>query len=152
MESHRDALYRLRLAEGFLEEAEQDHGLERWRAVVNNSQLAAENGAKAALALILPPSRVHDPGRLLIEALDQGRFRDDQAETVRALAECAESLGPDMHIQTDYGDETGGRTPWEIFRQEDAQQALELARQATELARSLVAADSEFHAQDQDTD
>jgi HEPN domain-containing protein len=77
--------------------------------------------------------------------------RDDQVEMVRALAECAESLGPDVHIQTDYGDETGGRTPWELFKQEDAQQALELARQATELARSLVIVDSECHTEDEDT-
>jgi HEPN domain-containing protein len=143
MESRRDALYRLRLAEGFLNEAEQDYGLKRWRSVVDNSQLAAENAAKAALALILPPSRVHDPGRLLLEALTQGLFRDDQAETIEALARCAESLGPDVHIQTDYGDETGGRTPWELFDQEDAQQALELARRATKLARSLVVVNSD---------
>jgi len=32
--------YRLRLAEGFLKEAEQDFGLERWRSCVDNAQLA----------------------------------------------------------------------------------------------------------------
>jgi HEPN domain-containing protein len=150
MESRRDALFRLRLAKGFLSEAEQDFGLKRWRAVVDNSQLAAENAAKAALALILPPSRVHDPGRLLTEALAQGHFTDEQVETVKALADCAESLGPDVHIQTDYGDETGGRTPWELFDQEDARQALELARQATVLAESLVAAHFETFSEDTD--
>jgi HEPN domain-containing protein len=138
MESQRDAQYRLRLAQGFLDEAEQDYGLKRWRAVVDNSQLAVENAAKAALALVLPPSRVHDPGRLLTEALDQSLYGDDQVTTVRSLAECAEALGPDVHIQTDYGDETGGRTPWELFDQADARKALELARQATDLAHNLV--------------
>jgi HEPN domain-containing protein len=138
MESQRDANYRLRLAKGFLDEAEQDHSLKRWRAVVDSSQLAVENAAKAALALVLPPSRVHDPGRLLTEALEQDLYRDDQVTTVRALIECAEALGPDVHIQTDYGDETGGRTPWELFDRDDAQQALELARQATELAHNVV--------------
>jgi HEPN domain-containing protein len=143
MESLPDALYRLRLVEGFLAEAEQDYQLKRWRAVVDNSQLAAENAAKAALALVLPPSRVHDPGRLLMEALAQGHFREDQTETVKALAKHAESLGPDVHVQTDYGDEIGGRTPWELFDQDDARRALELARHATELAQSLISSRSD---------
>jgi HEPN domain-containing protein len=143
MESRRDALYRLRLAEGFLGEAEQDYGLERWRAVVDNSQLAVENAAKAALALVLPPSRVRDPDRLLAEALEQGLFGTDEVETVKTLAACAEALGPEVHIQTDYGDETGGLTPWEIFGQDDAKQALELARQATVSARQLVTTGTE---------
>jgi HEPN domain-containing protein len=143
MESQRDALYRLRLAEGFLGEAEQDYGLERWRAVVDNSQLAVENAAKAALALVLPPSRVHDPDRLLTEALEQGLFGHDEVETVKTLVACAEALGPDVHIQTDYGDETGGLTPWELFGQDDAKQALELARQATVSTRHLVTTGTE---------
>lgn len=142
MESRRDADYRLRLAEGFLAEAEQDYRLKRWRAVVDNSQLAAENAAKAVLALIRPPSRVHDPGPLLLDALTQGLFTEEQTATVKALAECAEALGPDVHIQTDYGDETGGLTPWELFDDGDAQRALELARRATKLAHVLVSTDS----------
>ena len=49
-----DARYRLRVAEGFLEEAHQDMALQRWRACVDNSQLATENAAKAVLALSGP--------------------------------------------------------------------------------------------------
>jgi len=94
MESLGDALYRLRLAEGFLAEAEQDYQLKRWRAVVDNSQLAAENAAKAALALVLPPSRVHDPGRLLMEALAQGHFRGDQTETASTRNEDSMATRP----------------------------------------------------------
>jgi len=148
MESRRDADYRLRLAEGFLAEAEQDYRLKRWRAVVDNSQLAAENAAKAVLALVRPPSRVHDPGPLLLDALTQGLFREEQAATVKALAECAEALGPDVHIQTDYGDETGGLTPWELFDNDDANRALELARQAAKQARELVSTDPKSASED----
>jgi len=43
----RDVAYRLALVEGFLAEAEQDVGLERWRSCVNNAQLAVENAGKA---------------------------------------------------------------------------------------------------------
>ena len=37
--------YRLRLVEGFLVEAQQDHNLRRWRSWVDNSQLATESAA-----------------------------------------------------------------------------------------------------------
>lgn len=44
-----EARYRLRLADGFLKEAGEDISLRRWRSCVDNSQLAAENAAKAVL-------------------------------------------------------------------------------------------------------
>ena len=47
MRADRDVAYRLALVEGFLAEAEQDVGLERWRSCVNNAQLAVENAGKA---------------------------------------------------------------------------------------------------------
>lgn len=50
MTGDQDAAYRLRVAQGFLEEARQDIELGRWR----NSQLAVENAAKAVLALLGP--------------------------------------------------------------------------------------------------
>jgi hypothetical protein len=39
------ALYRLMLAQGFLEESRQDVQLQRWRSAVDSSQLAVENSA-----------------------------------------------------------------------------------------------------------
>lgn len=140
MESPDDAHYRLRLAEGFLRKAEEDYALKCWWSVVGNSQLAAENAAKAVLSLIQPVPRVHDPGRLLRQALQEGRFAGPAVEQVEELASCAELLGPDVHIQTDYGDEIGGRTPWELFDEDKAQEVLKLAREATALARGLIEA------------
>ena len=43
--------YRLALARGFLEEAEQDRELGRWRSCVDNSQLAVEDSGKAVISL-----------------------------------------------------------------------------------------------------
>jgi hypothetical protein len=37
-------------------------------------------------------------------------------------------------MQTDDGDEMGGRTPWELFSDEDARQALAIAEDAVSLA------------------
>lgn len=64
-----EARYRLRLAEGFLQEARQDIALQRWRSCVDNSQLAVENAAKAALAFLGPVGRTHNPATLLRQAL-----------------------------------------------------------------------------------
>ncbi len=52
MTSYQNSLHRLRVAEGFLEEARQDIDLRRWRSAVDNCQLAAEHAAKAVLSLI----------------------------------------------------------------------------------------------------
>jgi HEPN domain-containing protein len=107
--------YRLRLARGYLDEARQDFGLYRWRSCVDNSQLAAENAAKAVLGLIGPVGRTHKPGALVRRALSEGRFPDVVRDRAKRLAECAESLGPDVHIKGDYGDESNWLTPWEVF-------------------------------------
>ena len=138
MTGKRDAVYRLRVAQGFLDEARQDVGLGRWRSVVDNSQLAVENAAKAVLALLGPVGRTHSPATQLRQALTEGRFTETRAVRVRQLAEKAELLGVDVHIQTDYGDEVGGRTPWELFDEADARQTLALAEEALTLARAVI--------------
>lgn len=47
-------------------------------------------------------------------------------------------MGPDIHIQTDYGDEMEGLTPWELFDQADAQQSLAMAEEAVTIATTIV--------------
>lgn len=133
-----ESRYRLRLAQGFLEEARQDVALERWRSAVDSSQLAVEHAAKAALALLGPVGRTHNPAVHLRTALEEGRFPSRCAPLIRSLLEKAELLGPDVHIQTDYGDEAGGRTPWELFDESDARQALTFAEEAVALAQQIV--------------
>lgn len=130
--------YRLKLMRGFLDEARQDVALRRWRSAVDNAQLSVENAAKAVLAILGPVGRTHNPAALLRQALDQGTFADEKSERVRQLAEQAELLGPVIHIQTDYGDEPAGRSPWELFGEGDARQALAIAEQAAQLAEEIT--------------
>ena len=59
------ALYRLMLAQGFLEESRQDVQLQRWRSAVDSSQLAVENSAKAVLSLAVPVGKTHNPAPFL---------------------------------------------------------------------------------------
>ena len=130
--------YRLRLAAGFLAEARQDVSLQRWRSSVDNSQLATENAAKAVLALPGPVGRTHNPAALLREELARDVFAGVAEEQVRQLASYAEQLGPEIHVQSDYGDEAGGRTPWELFADDDARQALTIAEKAVSLAKQII--------------
>jgi HEPN domain-containing protein len=97
--------YRIRLAEGFLQEARQDMVLQRWRSCVDNSQLAVENAAKVALALLGPVGRTHNPATLLRQALAHRRFPQEVQALVEQLAEHSELLGPDIHVESDYGNE-----------------------------------------------
>jgi HEPN domain-containing protein len=138
MPTPEEVSYRLRLVLGFLEEARQDFTLGRWRSCVDNSQLATENAAKAVLALLGPVGRTHNPSLLLREALAEGEFPEEVTPQVERLAECAELLGPDIHVQSDYGDEAGGRTPWELFDRDTARQALDLAEEVAELSHQIL--------------
>lgn len=130
--------YRLRLAEGFLEESRQDNVSQRWRSCVDNSQLAVENAAKAVLSLIGPVGKTHNPAILLRQALDSSCYQQSIFRQVERVAECAELLGPDIHAKSDYGDEIGRRTPWELFDKTDAQQALSLAEETVLIAKQLI--------------
>lgn len=133
-----EAEYRLRLAEGFLAEARQDVSLSRWRAAVDNSQLCVENAAKALLARLGPVGRTHNPAAMLRQILEEGRFPSNHRQSVEAVVERAELLGPDIHIQTDYGDESAGLTPWELFSEEDARRALQIAEEVYALVDQLL--------------
>jgi HEPN domain-containing protein len=140
MNSAYGADYRLRVALGFLGEARQDVDLGRWRSTMDNAQLAVENAAKSVLALIGPVGRTHTPGTLLRQALDDNTLTVSEPGKVKRLAELTELLGFDVHVQTDYGDEMGGHTPWELFDEADARQALAMAEEALNLAQSIIQA------------
>ncbi|NOX63035.1 MAG: HEPN domain-containing protein [Chloroflexi bacterium] len=120
-----------------MEEATQDYAQEHWRSVMDNAQLAVENAAKAVLALVGPVGRTHFPAPLLREVVDDNLVPQPQHQSVLRLATLAEYLGIDVHIQTDYGDEVAGLTPWELFDKEDAEQALAMAGEAVSLARQI---------------
>ena len=133
-----DAQYRFRIAQGFLEESRQDVTLTRWRSAVDNAQLATENAAKAVLALVGPVGRTHQPALLLRQALQI--FSPSHQQYVERLSEQAEMLGFDVHVQTDYGDEMEGITPWELFNEDDARSALAIAEEAVGLAKLIIEA------------
>ena len=128
MHFEEDARYRLRLAHGFLQEAEQDYELRRWRSCVDNAQMSVENAAKAVLALFGPLAKTHEPGIHLRNLMESGRVVGAAKETLEQLLEVFETIGAEEHFLTDYGDEATYRDPWSLFGEGDARRALEAAR------------------------
>lgn len=131
--------YRLRLAQGFLQEAEQDASIGRWRACTAHAQLAVENALKAVIALFAPVPRTHAPADILSIMLEQGDVPQSMRGEVQELVNIAQGLDlAAIHVQTDYGDEFHGLTPWELFTEEDAHDALAIARHVVEAATALI--------------
>ena len=131
--------FRFRLALGFLEEAEQDAALGRWRACVAHAQLSVENALKAIIALFAPVPRTHTPTKILSTMLMKGDIPHQDQQDVQKIIGIAQTLDSNaIHAQTDYGDEFHGLTPWELFSEEDAQQALTIAQQVMEAATALI--------------
>jgi len=69
MNPRQDTEFRLKLAAGFLREAEEDIQLSRWRSCVDNAQMAVENAAKAVIAMRGPVPRIHKTGGALSKML-----------------------------------------------------------------------------------
>lgn len=130
--------YRLELARGFLREAQQDFGLRRWRTTVSHAQLSVENALKAVISLFLPVAKTHDPARILLELIARRQIPPQWQPAVQKLAEMGQPLGPQLHVQTDYGDEFSGRLPWELFGEEEAKEALTTAAEIVTRVERLI--------------
>jgi len=91
MTGNADAQYRLKVAQGFLNEARQDVDLHRWRSTVDNAQLAIENAAKAVLSLAGPVGRSHNPATQVRQMLHDKLFAAPQDEQVQRIAELSEA-------------------------------------------------------------
>jgi len=131
------ARYRLDLAEGFLGEARQDLDLDRFRPCVSNAQLSIENAAKAVIALFGPVGKTHEPWRELKALLAEEVIPQALREQVGLLATLAARYGLKEHFLTDYGDETQLLSPWQLFGQEDAAEALETAETCFALVQEI---------------
>ena len=142
MHGKQEVTYRLKVAQGFLAECQQDLVLQRWRSAVDNGQLTIEHATKAVLATLGPVGRTHNPSTPLHQAHQENKFATALSREVQRLAELATLMGRDLHIQTDYGDETSGLTPWELFDETDAQQALAMAEEAVALDQTIIGNDS----------
>ncbi|MCD6357083.1 MAG: HEPN domain-containing protein [Thermoproteales archaeon] len=127
--------YGRRAAEKYLEEAEDFLYAGNWRAAVASAQLAAENAAKAIIAVYHLPSWAHDPSNELLSLLP--RLPRGVRCEARELAEIASALAPE-HARSTYGEPSRGLLPWEIYTRRDAEEAVERAKRAVQLMRYIL--------------
>lgn len=106
-----EALFRLKLAEGFLKEAEQDFSISRWRSCVDNAQLCSENAGKTIIAIFKPIEKTHDPSAQLRKIIDDAIIDKSLITDLEKMIPLYAQLGPEEHFLTDYGDEETLSTP-----------------------------------------
>jgi HEPN domain-containing protein len=135
--SKKDAAYRLKLAEGFLEEAEEDVSLSRWRSCVSNSQLVVENSGKAIITIFEPLGRTHEPAERIKALLEEGVFDESLKQEIKEALPLFEELGFEEHFMTDYGDEGSQKVPWQIYGEGEAREAIQIAKRCFDVSRKV---------------
>ncbi len=123
MTAQDDVFYRLRLAKGFLKEANEDFKLQRWRSCVDNAQLTVENSGKVILARFGPTPRTHNPGNDIQKLIDEKNIDKSLLDELKAILPFFDELGFEEHFKTDYGLESEYLDPWELFDEDDAEKA-----------------------------
>jgi HEPN domain-containing protein len=136
--SRYDVDYRYKLAVGFLQEAEEDFGLKRWRACVDNAQLSVENFGKTVLMLLGVSSKTHAPGKHLARFIQDEQIPQAIRDKIKDLLPNIIMLGDEEHFLTDYGDESSYRLPWDLFDEDSAISALEAARSCKPLTEKII--------------
>lgn len=137
MNYQKDAEYRLKLARGFLKEAEEDFKLSRWRSCVDNAQLSAENSGKAVISIFKPLEKTHDPSSQLKGLISKEIINGEIKKNVEIMVPLFSKLGVEEHFLSDYGDESTMKAPWEIFKKEDALEALNIARKCFNIVNKI---------------
>ncbi|MFP3237166.1 MAG: HEPN domain-containing protein [Vulcanisaeta sp.] len=127
--------YRYKLAINYLRDANEAFNRGDWRGTVANAQLSAENAAKAVITVYRVPSWSHDPSGELQELVD--RMPRELADLVIELANIAKRLAPE-HGRSTYGEPSMGLTPWDIYTQGDAENALGMAKRAVEIMKAIL--------------
>lgn len=127
--------YRARLAAQYLMEAQEAFKRGNHRLAVASSQLSAENSAKAVIALFRAPSWSHDPSHELLEV--SSTLPPDLKKLAEELADITRQLAPE-HGRATYGEPLRGLTPWDLYDERSAFEALSKARIAKEVMNMIL--------------
>jgi HEPN domain-containing protein len=137
MNSKFDAEYRLRLAKGFQQEAEQDLQLHRWRSCVDTARLSVRNAGKAIIAIFEPLGKMYNPAIKLRQLINKNLIETTLLEDLNAALSAFDEFGFEEHFLTDYGDEKTYQDPWSLFSDEDAQKALDIMQKCLAVAEKF---------------
>lgn len=138
MNGRDDALYRLQLAEHYLEDAEQEFDKSRFSDCVGSAQEAVENSAKAIVACFWPVEKSHEPDRQLRQLLQKANLPKFITAQIEAAWDTFTEMGTATHIRATYGDEENRIPPWVLVSQNESESALRKARAAVALARDIL--------------
>ena len=138
MGSRKDVDYRLELARGFLNEAEQDYSLKRWRACVSSSILVLENTGLAVLMLFGVSPFTHKPGRHLSQLVTEGTVSKEVAALINQLLPKLEKYDSHEKMLAKYGNESSYQLPWELFNEEEGLTAIEAARKSVRVSSEIA--------------
>ena len=130
--------YRFELARGFLNEAEQDYSLKRWRACVAASIMVIENTGLIVLMLFGVSSFAHQPGVHLSQLISEGTIAEDIALLVKELLPDLEKYDSYQKMLAKYGDESSNRLPWQIFNEHEGLLAIESARKCIRVSSEIA--------------
>lgn len=138
MQSREETEYRIKLAKGYIKEAQKLFDVKLWRVCTGSCQLAVENACKAIIGLFKPIVKTHELSNLLLNLLAEEKFSKDEILDIENLSKYADILGLKEHILTDYGDELAYKVPWEIYKEEHAKRAMEIAVDAVRIAEKFI--------------
>jgi HEPN domain-containing protein len=138
MELQNNVEYRLQLAQGYLQEAEENYAQQRWRACFSCSILVIENAGIAILMLFGVSPMTHQPGRHLSQLISEGTVTNEAIALIQQLLPELDKYDSDEKMLAKYGDESTYRLPWELFGEEESRVALEAARKCMRLSREMV--------------
>jgi len=138
MGSDKNFEYRLELARGFLNEAEQDYSLKRWRSCVSGSILVLENTGIAALMLFGVSPLTHKPARHLSQLISEGTVAQDVAVLIEQLLPELEKYDSYEKMLAKYGDEASYRLPWDLFGEAQGELAIEAARRCMRVSFEMA--------------
>ncbi len=139
MGTDKNVEYRLELAQGFLNEAEQDYSLKRWRSCVSGSTLVLEHAGLAVLMLFGVSPLTHKPGKHLSQMMSEGTVSSEAAALIEQLLPELEKYDSHEKMLTKYGDEALYQLPWELFAEEQGGLAIEAARKCMRLSLEMAA-------------
>lgn len=127
--------YRAQLAREYLQDAEDRFRSNDFKGCVQYSQLAAENAAKAVIAIRRAPSWGHDPSSELLEIAKE--LESGQEANATRLAEISSRLAPE-HGRTTYGEPERFITPRMLYDLQAADRAIALAREAVAIMNQII--------------
>jgi HEPN domain-containing protein len=134
----KDVEYRFGLARGFLEEAEQDYALKRWRSCVSHAILVTENSALGVLMLFGVSALTHKPGMHLSQLITEGTISEGVVNLIKEILPELDNYDSQVKMLVKYGDESEFRLPWQLFDEQKGNAAIDAARKCMRVSSEIA--------------